>query len=710
MFNFLKIDNNKKKYLAFNLSLIFICLLVIFFSAPHFSYQSYYWFDFILAQFNHNQNLTNRFLDILPNSGNIFGITLWVLEPSLNFLSKFNYNLSNRSEYFLYLALLRSFEIFTLITFLYSFSKKIEIKDLSIIFFLYVILLFNFNRYDHESYINFPILIFCIFHALSARVKNNYFFFILVLIANLWSYLINPIYFFITCFSPLIFFYSYLFYKKEFKKLLITFFTNLPFAIYFILLALGTSRYSLSEFYVGSIPRQNFALYNSKNFFLIASVLFLLSINILRKKNNFFCWFFVFYIFFCIVVGAIFKFEPNNWKMPQPYQFEYAFQFILIFIFYKIIEASDKNFIFKICLIILVILFAYRSIFFIKKYINLNDLSKSEKTYIDKNENLQKRYFWSKAEGKFFLEKDLKNKRIFLNLPNYGSNFHKSYSSVDFGFDDNQQTFELGSFYFNKNFNGSLWWPIFWDNKIAINQGYSFNLDINTVLAHYFNPTTKEIFDKKYNRKYLLNLADGRIYNRSEVPKFNLKKLVDFYQVDYVLSDVILDRTFYKNYSLYKSYEFQSFSLYFYKKKNIIKNSQINKVNFIESYKNYEENIKNFNNQLFIEKKDFNKVSDLKKFCDVEAHNEDNSIFFEVKKNNSKKCLAIFPIPFSHNNLFTSQTQKVKEKSTCKTLRVQFFFHACVIEEDQKFTLKKKNLLLYPLGAFRDFVDYKLIK
>ena len=410
------------------------------------------------------------------------------------------------------------------------------------------------------------------------------------------------------------------------------------------------------------------------------------------------------------MVGAIFKFEPNNWKMPQPYQFEYAFQFILIFIFYKIIEASDKNFIFKICLIILVILFAYRSIFFIKKYINLNDLSKSEETYIDKNENLQKRYFWSKAEGKFFLEKDLKNKRIFLNLPNYGSNFHKSYSSVDFGFDDNQQTFESGSFYFNKNFNGSLWWPIFWDNKIAINQGYSFNLDINTVLAHYFNPTTKEIFDKKYNRKYLLNLADGRIYNRSEVPKFNLKKLVDFYQVDYVLSDVILDRTFYKNYSLYKSYEFQSFSLYFYKKKNIIKNSQINKVNFIESYKNYEENIKNFNNQLFIEKKDFNKVSDLKKFCDVEAHNEDNSIFFEVKKNNSKKCLAIFPIPFSHNNLFTSQTQKVKEKSTCKTFRVQFFFHACVIEEDQKFILKKKNLLLYPLGAFRDFVDYKLIK
>jgi len=54
--------------------------------------------------------------------------------------------------------------------------------------------------------------------------------------------------------------------------------------------------------------------------------------------------------------------------------------------------------------------------------------------------------------------------------------------------------------------------------------------------------------------------------------------------------------------------------------------------------------------------------------------------------------------------------QKINNKKACKTFRVQFFFHACIIEEDLKFTLKKKNLFLYHFGSLRDFVDYKLIK
>ena len=710
MFNyFLKIKNTKK-YLLLNICLIFICFFVIFFSNPHFSYLDYFWFDFRFAQYAHNINLKKQFLDILPNSGNIFGITLWILNPWINILSSFNYNLSNKSEYFMYLTMLRFLEVLTLITFLYSFSKKLEIKNLSIIFFLYIILLVNFNRYDHESYINFPIIIFCVFHALSIFFKNNLYFFFLIFLGNLWSYLINPIYFFITCFFPLIFFYSYLFYKRDFKKLFITFFTNLPFAIFFILLALGTSRFALSELYVGSKLHQNFALYESKNFLLISVIFFLLSINILKKKNNFFCWFFITYIFFCILVGGIFKFDPNKWKMPQPYQFEYSLQFILIFVFYKIMKDSKKNFIFTCSLIILIILFSYRSIFFVKKYVNSKDHIKIEGTFIDKNESIQKKYFWSKMEERFFLEDDLKNKRIFLHLPNYGSDFHKSYSSINLRSDSDQQIFEAGIFYYNKSYNNSLWWPFFWESQIAINQGYSFNLDINTVLAHYFNPSTKEVFDNTNKNKYLLNLSDGRIYNRSEVPKFNLKHLIDFYKIDYVLSDVVLDRTTYKYYDLNKNYVFNNFNLYLYKRKNIIKNLEINKVNFVENYKEYEENIKNFSNQLFIEKKDFIRVNDLNKFCDVEANNIDNSIFFEVRKNNSKKCLAIFPIPFSHNNLFISNTQKNKENKICKTFRAQFFFHACIVEEDQKFILKKENLLFHPWGSLRDFIDYKLIK
>jgi hypothetical protein len=168
---FLKIKNTKK-YLLLNICLIFICFFVIFFSNQHFSYWDYFWFDFRFAQYAHNINLKKQFLDILPNSGNIFGITLWILNPWLNILSSLNYNLSNKSEYFMYLTMLRFLEVLTLITFLYSFSKKLEIKNLSIIFLLYIILLVNFNRYDHESYINFPIIIFCVFHALSIFFKN----------------------------------------------------------------------------------------------------------------------------------------------------------------------------------------------------------------------------------------------------------------------------------------------------------------------------------------------------------------------------------------------------------------------------------------------------------------------------------------------------------------------------------------------------------
>ena len=67
--------------------------------------------------------------------------------------------------------------------------------------FLYVIYLGNFSGFDHHSHINFPILIFCLFHALSLRVKNNYLFFLILFIGNAWAYALNPIYFIITCFG-----------------------------------------------------------------------------------------------------------------------------------------------------------------------------------------------------------------------------------------------------------------------------------------------------------------------------------------------------------------------------------------------------------------------------------------------------------------------------------------------------------------------------
>ena len=80
----------------------------------------------------------------------------------------------------------------------------------------------------------------------------------------------------------------------------------------------------------------------------------------------------------------------------------------------------------------------------------------------------------------------------------------------------------------------------------------------------------------------------------------------------------------------------------------------------------------------------------MNKFCDVEANNIDNSIFFEVRKNNSKKCLAIFPIPFSHNNLFISNTQKNKENKNKKNQLLYLkFFARFFLNNLPKNTIKK---------------------
>lgn len=287
-YNF-NILNKARQSSLLNIIFIFVSFLIIFFSTQFHSAISYFWMDFIYAQFSHNQNLSKDLFEVVPNSYNTLGIPVWILEPFLNPLSKFVYNISSKQDYIIYLSLLRSVEILTLLIFLFSFSKKIEIFDISILLFLYVILLVNFNRYDHEPYMNFPIIVFCAFHALAVKIKKDYLFFILLLIGNLWAYLINPIVFFLVCFLPLIFFYSYFFYKKEYKKLLLALLANLPFAICFVLMSLGNSRFALSDFFTGALQHQNFSLFESKNFAALTILFIFLSIfnPIWSIKKNF---------------------------------------------------------------------------------------------------------------------------------------------------------------------------------------------------------------------------------------------------------------------------------------------------------------------------------------------------------------------------------------------------------------------------------------
>jgi len=189
------------------------------------------------------------------------------------------------------------------------------------------------------------------------------------------------------------------------------------------MLSLGTSRVALSDLYLGydSIHR-NFAIYTSDNFILISILFSILILKILLKKMDFYCWFFTLFIFFSVVIGAIFKADPQNFKMPPPYQFEYGFQYFLIFSMYQIIKSSEKDFLFNLIISILAVLVLYRSIFFSKQFLKLEIFAKNnQQTEIEANFPITN--LWFKDNGIFFLKNDLKNKKVFLNMPNTNSNF-----------------------------------------------------------------------------------------------------------------------------------------------------------------------------------------------------------------------------------------------------------------------------------------------
>ena len=683
-------------------SIIFtIIFSIILFSIPHSSYIEYFFADFQLNQYAHNLNLTKNFSEIIPNPGNINGLTGRIIEPSLNLLSNLNYNLFKKTDYFLYIGIFRLIEIFTILVFLFCFEKKIEPRDVLLILILYTILLVNFNRYDHMSYVNFPIIIFCLFHTISIKIKNNYLFFAFIFIGNLWAYIINPIYFLNVCFFPLIFFYSYFIYQKELKKFFLTLIANAPFAILFILISLGTSRIALSEFYGGSTPGRNFIMYTSENFILISSIFLFISISTLSKTKNFFCWFFIFYFFLCILTGWFYKINPDNWKIPPPQQIEYAIQYILIFILYKIIKTSKKNLIFSMSSIILFVLFFYHSSFFIKKNIQIYK-TQINKSYDGKNDFNRKNYFWTTKDKNFFLKNVLSEKSVHLYLPNKGSDLQKHYIPQN---EKNSQLMERSVYRFNRELNGSFWDPVLWKNKIITTQGYSQHLDINTTLANYFNPTNEIFYDSFYKREFQRNFTDNILLERQRVPKFTYKNpLIEFYDIDYILSDIPLNR------SIDKIYKFKKFNLYLYKKIKKNHNQKINKINIINDYNNYKSNIKKFNNEVFISKKNSSKITNINKFCKIKRKHKNNEIIFNVINEEVNKCLAIFSIPFSYNNLFVRVNENGNQKNTpCKTFRAQFYFHACVIEKSERYKLKKNNLLFYSFGSLKDYLDFKAI-
>ena len=134
--------NNYKHSLKINLFFLIICFFLIFISVPSSSYLFYYWPDFLFAEFFHNLNLEKKIFGVLPNTFTAHGITSWILEPNLNFLSHLNYNLSSKKNYFLYLFIFRLLEISTIILLIKSFNKKITINYTVLVLLLYAIHLF----------------------------------------------------------------------------------------------------------------------------------------------------------------------------------------------------------------------------------------------------------------------------------------------------------------------------------------------------------------------------------------------------------------------------------------------------------------------------------------------------------------------------------------------------------------------------------------
>lgn len=671
----------KNNFFFINFIFLIFSILIIWCSSYFYAYLDFYINDFLFAQHAHKTNLYKKIFEIIPNAGSFIGIATWPIEPYFNFLGNLNYELSNRFDYLLYINVFRVLEIFLIFLFAFNINKKIELKDLSILILLYIILLVNFNRYDHDSYVNFPILIFCFFQIISINIKNKLIFFFLNTAGNAWSYLINPIYFFNVCFFPLLFFYFYYLYNKKYKYFFLTFIANLPFTILFVLISVGTSRFALSESFIGSELHRNFTIFNSKNFLLLSLLFFIYSIFDLKREKNFYSIFFIIFTIFSTFLGYLYMNNLDNWKLPPPYQFEYSIQYCLIITFFMILRAIEKKKI-LIFLLILLTIFSFRSIFFIKKYYNNKNIDKL--ITIDKNNNFQKSYFWTKYK-KFAFEKDLVNKRVFLNLPNQSSNFNKSLYFYDSK--NNKQKAHIYSI--SEKFNGSFWHPFFWNSKISINFGYSHILNINNFLSTYFS---KEKL------------------RRQEVPRFKLKyDVIDFFQFDYILSDLDLKIPNNKKYTKFKTYDYDQFKLYLFKKtKDTNNKKEIHKINLISSPKNYKNDIFKFNNELFVFEEEFKKIKNIKYFCNTNILHNKKKINVKISSPTDQSCLAIIPIPFSFNNIFANSSKNLNED--CKTFKVQYYFHGCIINGNRNLILIKNNQFKYPLGSLKDFNDFKITK
>jgi hypothetical protein len=661
------------KDLAFNKNFYFL-FVIIFFSLIYLQSFgtitiSYFYTDHRLIEHLHNINLDKNLFEVLVNTKTINGVPFTPHNPSLNLLSFLNYNLESYKTYQAYILIVRVLEFSIIMLYVWLFSKSF--KPNLIYIFIFIAIQTTFSIFDHHSYISFPILIFQFFLILGLVFRKNIYLFVFFnFLGTFWSFFINPMYFFIVCAGPLMFFYIYFFLKKEFKTISILFFINLPFAIFYSLLAIGTSRFNLSQYLLPVEGHYNFSIFTGK-LFILMSVITIFSFYFFKRKSLEILVFFIF-IFLSFCIGIIYENELFKWLLPSPIYIDYALKCIYIAVFMitgdYLIRSRFKNY----YLLFLVFIFAIKFHGISTKFLNFNSKAGIENNY--DYADLKKRFFWEKDE-KIFLS-NYKNKTIFVDVPNYKSEYTRYILPKSEKF--NTRTFQhtFATKIYNEKFKHSLNDFDYQKELITVNLGHSLLMDNSTYFA---------------NMESLNNL-----YPKEHVPslKYNSPIVKYIYKPDYIFSDIKI-----KNYQIEKIYDFKDYKFYLYKNSNLEKNYQANKIIKIKNFKDYLKDIKNFDKNLYL--LEIDKFPNKMNICKIlRDHSNLSKLKFEVLTN--KECIAIFPIPFSYNNNFIK-----KDGNKCDTFRVQYHFHGCVFKNNDNIELKKNNIFYYAINSFKDFLELK---
>ena len=673
------INNKSLLYILINLLL----LVLIYFSYCYFSEIAYFYSDNQYFQYLHNISLNKKLLEIYSDAYNLNGISVPIINPSLNFLSRINFNLHNENGFIYYITILRILELIVVFIYAFFFIKENKFKITFYILFFFYITIYNFSGFDHNSYISLPIIIFNFTIALSLYFQNKKFILAtLHVIGNFVAFMINPMYFFIACFLPLIFLYIYFLLKKKYSQIVIIFIANLPFALWFSMVSLGTARIGVYGELKDLDTWYNFDIFDSKIFLLLSIITIVNCIKITSKKMGFEIKIFFLITLFTTIGGLIWKYKIIKWQLPQPRYFDYSFQYIYIYLFAHIFVQKKNDLIKKISFIILLSIFFYKAQLTVNSLINHKNTISIESRLAynsdNSNKNLIRRFFWEQDNSLFFKE-DLVNKNILLDIPNINSELFRSIwkNNNDLNLD---QKLLLLKYQYNTDYGHSLWHLNFNRDLARTNLGHSYFMDIST---------------------YRSNSEENKKYIKEYIPPISYDSPLNYIlNTEYILSDKIY------NLKIKKIYNFSEYKIYLYETNKEF-NNEVKKIVKIDDYnKDYKKNIVNFKNNLYLDKS-INFDKSIKEFCKVENYILDKKeLGFRIVNNSNKRCIAIFPIPFSYNNKFIN----MQYLGTCDTFRVQYYFHGCIVDTSIEVILKKNNLFLYPYYSLKDYIENKRLK